>query len=205
MPESSNRKYRYWFVYRKPESKDLEVIRDKNDLLYAYTDRKRLIRLFQKQRNMNLFQVKRQDISKEMVNYYAENWPHLFLIEKAGKTHETPSTMMPFRIALTNEEFNNVYSSCQFYLCTLINRELSKHKMLQPTMIIPEMRHLLFRIQYWNFVAPAFHSEAELIERNHRLSEVEADEELPFLENDVYPDIDFLLLFVRTFKDTLKK
>lgn len=204
MPDTSEHKYRYWFVYWKPELKEIEVIHDKNDLLYAYTDNKHLIRLFQKQRNMKLFVVKKQYISKGLVNYYAEHWPQLFLIEKAGKTHETESTMMPFRVALTNVEFNSVYSSCQFYLCTLVNRELSEHKLLRPVMLIPEMQYLLYQIQYWNFVAPDFHSEAELMERKHRATTVD-EYGLPFSEHDIYPEIDFLMVFVRTFKNTLKK
>lgn len=201
--DTSEKRYRYWFIYRKPTPEEESLEPDSDVLLYAYTDKKDLFELFCEQRNMKMFRIKKRKISRAMVNFYADNFPHLYLMEKEGKTHETKTTLMDFRLSLTKEEYNHVYSCNQFYLCTLIHREMSKHGIVKSEMLIPDIRYLLYRAQYWNFVDPVYHSELEAKEQKHIRESEQLPDEIPFL--DVYPEIDFLTVFVQTYKETLKE
>lgn len=105
--------YKYWFFYIKPEYLHLVYTETDDSLLYAYTDNKEYAKLFQSQRDMNKFFIKKRKIEKEEVSYLAREFTREYLIKKEVKTkiRGIGSEVIDYDLVLTSTENYMVESS----------------------------------------------------------------------------------------------
>ena len=121
--------YKYWFFYIKPDYLHLVSTESEDSLLYAYTDNKEYAESFKAQRDMNKFFMKKEKITKEEVNYLANNFMREYLIQKEVNTKlkSIGSKIIKYNLILTKAEESCIQASVykilmvDIYTCTWTN------------------------------------------------------------------------------------
>lgn len=80
------RRYKYWLYFIIPEYKEQVCLENEDNLLYAYTDKKKLAEGFEQSRNMDLFKKKKVYLTREDVNLLAKEYPNSILNYHPAKT-----------------------------------------------------------------------------------------------------------------------
>lgn len=121
----NDKKYKYWFFYIKPEYLHLVCTEESDSLLYAYTDNKEYAEIFKSQRDMNKFFIKKEKISKEEVNYLANNFMREYLIKKEinTKLKGIGSKIIKYDLILTKAEESCIQASaCKILMVDIYTR-----------------------------------------------------------------------------------
>ena len=188
------RQYHYYLIYLTNEYFRKEFLYgvdyDPDQTLYAYTDDKKILRVFKMQRNMRVFHIKKVVFDREGVNAIAKEYQTLMLHLERGKTQMKDGSIHPFSVAMTNYEYNCAFSAAQFEFHTEIYRECDTQQNLEfAPMMIPEIRINLYRLGYWYFFDQEYDSSMN-----------DMEDKRPFDG----PSIDILSSFIHIYKDLLK-
>lgn len=110
---TTEKTYKYYLFY---------LVENEYDELYAYTDEKKIYKRFLKEKNLNIFKVRKCHLTKEQVNYISQKYPTSRLIIKEGYTKEdkNPGIPVPISMVMTEDEEMSLISTFD----SLINYEL---------------------------------------------------------------------------------
>lgn len=92
-----------WFIYKLTE------MNDPTPFLYAYTTKKYLVDMFKEERNMDLFVVKKKDITKEQYAQFQKDHHNLELGRRGfytSSSHSLSSKQVVYITATKSEEFD---------------------------------------------------------------------------------------------------
>lgn len=126
--------YKYWLIYIIPGDIQEEFFPDDNPYidtnhpkyLYGYTDEKKLIKLWKKQRSKDLFIIKEKEINRDDVNFLARIFPRGKLTLLEGDTRGEEN-IYHYKVPMTGMEYITISSNLAFYLSTLIYRKFKDH------------------------------------------------------------------------------
>ena len=127
--------YRYWLYYYK-----------KDKTLYAYTDDKKIAKEFEEERDMTQYSKRKEDITREDVNYLAMYYQNEILKIKEGvtKEHGIGSNTVPFHIVLT------VYEDIMVthYLTGIVEQKIPLCCWIPPVIFTKKYRCIMDAIGY---------------------------------------------------------
>ena len=182
---NDERLYTYWFIYLIPEYLQkkyiTDLVQDDESMVYAYTDKKELLRLWKEQRNSKIFFIEKRKITKGMVNYLASNFPNEYLQPFEGKTRTEDGELRHYKLAITINERNGITGDAAFYIQTNLRRN---RKWLPYIVYRPIIRSALNVLLYDLAIFP---------------------DTVPDECYEIIDDYDFLYVFIRKYGPLLKQ
>lgn len=130
--------YTYWFFLIKSEyAKYIPIadIPDRTATLFAYTNKKSLVKLFLKLHKKEAFVIKKIDISKDAVNILASRHQNDIIRKIKIRTKDSKYNIIDIEIALTENESMIIENTCfsmsdSLFTCAWVSNEnlSSKYK-----------------------------------------------------------------------------
>lgn len=163
----------YWLFYSEIPIKTDEGIDDISVTnLYAYTDNKKIAKMFKKQRNLRFFRVEKKVLSREDIHFLASTHPDRILMFSHGITKIGINKTRKYTIAATRREL-------QLAQCNATHMQLSimprLSGIIDPNLLKPHYRILLAFIGYWYYVAPDYWEQLQLESDIFKTIDVEQD------------------------------
>lgn len=143
----SSDEYTYWFIYLIPEYLQQKYdigLTHESPVLYAYTDKKKLIQLWKKQRNPDIFMIEKRKITKGDVNYYTANFTDEYLQLLEGKTRTIEGELRTYKLAVSISERTSIIGEAAFHMHTLLRRNRVWLPYIVYTPLVQEALHALF-------------------------------------------------------------
>lgn len=163
----------YWLFYSEIPIKTDEGIDDISVTnLYAYTDNKKIAKMFKKQRNLRFFRVEKKVLSREDIHFLASTHPDRILTFSHGITKIGINKTRKYTIAATRRELQLAQSNATHMQLSIMPR-LSG--IIDPNLLKPHYRILLAFIGYWYYVAPDYWEQLQLESDIFKTIDVEQD------------------------------
>lgn len=163
----------YWLFYSEIPIKTDDGIDDMSVTnLYAYTDNKKIAKMFKKQRNPRFFRVEKRVLSKEDIHFLASVYPDRILMFSNGITKIGINKTRKYTIAATRREIQLASYNATYMQLSIMPR-LSG--IIDPNLLKPHYRILLAFIGYWYYVAPDYWEQLQLESDIFKTIDVEQD------------------------------
>lgn len=132
-------KFKYYIYYLRDE--------DGGYNLYAYTDRKYLAKMFERQRNMDKFKVKIKDLTKEDVHNMAYDYRTLMLdiIDITFYDDELNKKYKVDYALTTGEKLEFIHK------CTAVSLKVYNNVWTSPLIFNKEIQKALFTLNYYTY------------------------------------------------------